>query len=120
MLGGAQFLGLLRADASSRFEHIADGVQRQHRLEAKTLVFQSFLGAGVITAAMVEKHHHILHAQAGVFEFGDSFQHAAPGDQDVVDHRNGFSFVELTFHESPGAMGFHFLAWVDQRFVQLQ
>jgi H(+)-translocating pyrophosphatase len=80
----------------------------------------NFSTVAIVVATMVDEHNHIANHQSRALQLGDAFQHAAPGDQDVVDHHHVVTVFEIAFDQPPRPMGFHLLARIDQGLVQLQ
>ena len=120
MCRGTQVASLLGTDPAGLLKNICDLFKVEDAVEAQPLLRQPIFGPGILTTAMVEKDHDVLHLQPRCLQLGDALKHAAARDQDVVHHDNGFTFIEFTLDHATGAMGFYLLPWVHQRFMQLQ
>ena len=89
-------------------------------MEVVALGLQPLPRTLVAVAAVVDKDNDIVDLQSRALELGDPFEHAAAADQNVIDDDDTITLLEVAFDEATGAVGFDFLAGVDQWFVQLK
>ena len=76
-------------------QHRGDLLDVEHGVAAVPRRSQALPGLAVVVTAVVDKHHHIFHHQPRALELGDALQHAAAGDQDVVDHHHPIAGIEV-------------------------
>ena len=89
-------------------------------MEVVALGLESLPRTLVAVAAVVDEDDDIVDLQSRALQLGDPLKHAAAADQDVIDHDDAITLLEVAFDQATGPMGFDFLAGVDQWFVQLQ